>query len=130
MIAKLTLDFFESRVYTKDVGTKLKLANGVTSMDTSAEIIDVEEHFKQNKAVPPGKRYKIRIDKATFEIASAHPTGRQLLELAGKTPPERYKIFQVINGKKIPVGLEEKVDLTKPGVEKFVTLPLDQTEGV
>jgi hypothetical protein len=95
----------------------------------NAELIDIEEHFKHKKTVPPGKRYKIRIDKTTFEVASANPTGKELLELAGKTPVERYKIFQVIHGKKVRVGLDEKVDLTTPGVEKFVTLPLDQTEG-
>lgn len=96
----------------------------------NAEIIDVEEYFKQNKPVPPGKRYKIKIDKVSYQVSTAHPTGRELLLLAGKTPPERYKLMQVIAGKKVTVGLDEKVDLTKPGVEKFLTLPLDQTEGI
>ena len=57
-------------------------------------------------------------------------TGRELLTLAGKCPPEKFKIFQKIRGGTLePIELDEKADFTQPGVERFVTLPLDQTEG-
>jgi len=44
-------------------------------------------------------------------------TGHQLLELAGRC------------GVMKEIGLNETVSFTTPGVEKFKTLPLDQTEG-
>ena len=73
--------------------------------------------------------YKIRIDKQNYEVNEPTPTGRQLLEKAGKTAAN-YKIFLRPPGQQPQeVGPDEVVDLTKPGVERFVTLPLDQTEG-
>ena len=75
--------------------------------------------------------YKIQIDKPFFEVADPTPTGRALLLLAGKTPPEQFALYLKVPGaqpKRIP--LDETVDLRAPGVERFVTLPLDQTEGL
>jgi hypothetical protein len=57
------------------------------------------------------------------------PTGRQILVAAGKVPPENFLLNQKICGQMKPVGLDEKVDLRAAGVERFVTLPKDQTEG-
>ncbi len=75
------------------------------------------------------KTYKIRIDKQNYEVSEPTLTGRQLLEKAGK-PPANYKLFLRLPGQQPQeVGLDEEVDLAKPGVERFVTLPLDQTEG-
>lgn len=74
--------------------------------------------------------YRIQIDKSHFDVANPTPTGRDLLVLAGKNPPERYGLYlKVRGGQPQRIGLDEKVDLRSPGVEKFVTLPLDQTEG-
>lgn len=57
-------------------------------------------------------------------------TGREILTLVGKTPPERFLLFQMISGgRKEKIELNEKVDFTTPGIEKFRTYPLDQTEG-
>jgi hypothetical protein len=57
-------------------------------------------------------------------------TGRQLLELAGKTPPDKFMIVEKVRGEKTRrIGLAEQVDFTKPGVEKFLTQPLGQIEG-
>lgn len=81
-----------------------------------------------NSARP--QSYRIQIDKSHFDVANPTPTGRDLLVLAGKNPPEQYGLYlKVRGGQPQRVGLDEKVDLRSPGVEKFVTLPLDQTEG-
>jgi hypothetical protein len=75
--------------------------------------------------------FKIQIDKPFFEVSDPTPTGRALLEIAGKKPPEQFAIYLKVPGaqpKRIP--LDEQVDLRNPGVERFVTLPLDQTEGL
>lgn len=79
--------------------------------------------------MPKPNTYKIRIDKQSYEVSEPTPTGRQLLETAGK-PAANYKIFLRPPGQQPQeIGLDDTVDLTKPGVERFVTLPLDQTEG-
>lgn len=94
------------------------------------EIIDVEEFSKAGKTPPPGKKYRIKIDRNFYEVEKECVTGRDLLILVGKTPPEKYQINQKLRGGKVAkIGLDETVCFTTPGIEKFMTLPLDQTEG-
>ena len=77
------------------------------------------------------REYKIQIDKDIIEVTNPNPTGRELLEFAGKKPPEKYAIYlKVKGGQPQRIQADEKVDLSHPGVERFVTLPLDQTEGL
>ena len=38
--------------------------------------------------------------------------------------------LKVKEGPPLHIGADEKIDLRNPGVERFVTLPLDQTEGL
>lgn len=86
----------------------------------------------EEKAEHSGKlrAFKIQIDKAFFEMRDPTPTGRELLTIGGKVPPEQFAIYLKAKGTQPQrIGLEEKVDLREPGVERFVTLPLDQTEG-
>jgi hypothetical protein len=94
------------------------------------EEVEIEEYGKKNHRPPRAKRYVIRIDKTKYTVHVSHMTGRQLLELAGKVPPERYTISQKLHGGHVkPIGLDEEVDFTAHGVERFMTLPLDQKEG-
>ena len=73
--------------------------------------------------------YKIRIDKQHYEVAEPALTGTELLALAGKQPG-RFRIIQRLKGGQAkPIGPTESVCLTPPGVERFMTLPCDQTEG-
>jgi hypothetical protein len=96
----------------------------------NTEIVDIEEYAKADRQPPRCQRYRIRIDRERFVVEVPGMTGRELLTLAGKCPPEQYQVFQKLRGGKLdPIGLDEKADFTKPGVERFVTLPLDQTEG-
>ena len=74
--------------------------------------------------------YKVQIDKAFFEAPVPRMTGRELLELAGKKPAEGFAIYRKVKGGQPQrIDLDQKIDLSEPGVERFVTLPLDQTEG-
>ncbi len=94
------------------------------------ELVDVEEFGKKNEPPPRAKTYRIRIDKKKFDVKVSHMTGRELLTLAGKTPVERYMISEKLHGgQSKPIGLDETADFSKPGVERFMTLPLDQREG-
>lgn len=98
--------------------------------DDNVLVVDLEEFCKEDKMVPKGKKYQIRIDKEKYVVNSSDITGKQLLALAGKTPTERYAIYQQLKGGKT-LKIEETmvIDLCAPGVERFMTLPLDQTEG-
>jgi len=52
------------------------------------------------------------------------------LTLAGKTPVSSYMITQKLRGGQTHrIELDESADFTTLGVERFMTLPLDQTEG-
>ena len=73
----------------------------------------------------------VQIDKDYFKAPSPRMTGRELLQLADKKPAEDFAIYRKIKGSQPErIGLDEKVDLSRPGVERFLTLPLDQTEGL
>lgn len=94
------------------------------------QIVDIEQYTKEGKKIPHAEQYKIRIDKEKYVVDVPEMTGRQLLELAGKKPPEQYGVFQRIKGgQTIKIELDQMVDFRTPGIERFMTLPLDQTEG-
>jgi hypothetical protein len=93
-------------------------------------IIDIALYAKEGKVVPPGHHYIIMVDRQQFTVKQECMTGREILILAGKTPPERFQLNQRFKGGKVvKVGYDQKVCFTEPGIEKFMTIPLDQTEG-
>jgi hypothetical protein len=99
-------------------------------LESETDIIDIEEFVLAGKEIPHGKKYRIRIDKIKYTVNIHSMTGRQLLVLAGKNPPERFRIDQKLQGGQTKrIGLDEAVDFTRPGVERFMTMPLDQTDG-
>jgi len=94
------------------------------------EIVDLEEYAKQGKRPPLSKGYRIRVNGEAFVVHEPTPTGRAILTLAGLLPAENYTLREKLAGQKLQkVGLDQKVDLRRPGVEKFKALPRDQTEG-
>ncbi len=75
--------------------------------------------------------YKVQIDKTIYETPDPTPTGEQLLVLAQKLPPTQFALYEKPKGgKPIRIGLQDQVDLRDPGIERFITLPLDQPEGL
>lgn len=94
------------------------------------DIIDIEEYSKENKKVPAGCKYQIKVDKTKYIVEKSTITGREILELAGKNPYTKWLLNQRVKGGGVlKIGYDEVVDLTTPGIEKFQTLPLDQTDG-
>jgi hypothetical protein len=84
-----------------------------------------EEHGK-----PKPHPYKIQIDKREYEVDDPTPTGRFLLTLAGKVPVDQFGIYLRLQGQQAErIMPDQTVDLRGEGIERFVTLPLDQTEG-
>lgn len=94
------------------------------------DIIDLEEFAKQGKKPPLSKGYRIKVNGDPYVLHDPKPTGRAILTVAGLLPAEDYKLRVKMAGEPLrKVGLDEKVDLGQPGVEKFKALPRDQTEG-
>lgn len=94
------------------------------------EVIDVESYAKSGRNPPAGQQYRIRVDKIEIVVTTSTITGREILTRAGKIPPERFRLDQkLVGGRTEKIELDQVVDLTTPGVERFMTLPLDQTEG-
>jgi len=111
---------------TETVGTK-EDAGDEQVLD---EIVDLEEYAKLGKRPPLSKGYRIRVNGDPFVVQDPKPTGRAILTLAGLLPAEEYTLREKLAGQKPrKVGLDEHVDLRRPGVEKFKALPRDQTEG-
>jgi hypothetical protein len=95
-----------------------------------SEIIDVEEYAKKGELPPKGTQYRIRVDKEHYVVDVHEMTGREILLKAGKNPPERFRLDQKLKGGATQkIDLTDVVDFTTPGLERFMTLPLDQTEG-
>lgn len=98
-------------------------------MSTSKEVIDLEEFAKAGKPVPKEQEYKFRVDKVLVTTQKERLQGREILTLAGMTPPQNFILQQKIKGRVVRIGLDDFVDLTDPGVERFMTIPNEVTEG-
>lgn len=69
---------------------------------------------------------KIKIDSEEYEIDKPTISGKELLKLAGKEPPEEFIIYLLLeDGDMENVRLTEPVDLQRSGLEKFQTFKTD-----
>jgi hypothetical protein len=94
------------------------------------DVVDLEEYARLGKRPPLSKGYRILVNGEPYVIHESMPTGRAILTLAGLLPVEDYTLRVKVAGERPrKVGLDEKVDLRRPGVERFKALPRDQTEG-
>ncbi len=98
--------------------------------EQSTEVIDIEAFARKGERPPAGQKYRIRVDKTVLVVDGPTIVGRQILELANRVPPERYRLDQKLRGGETrKIELNTVVDLTTPGLERFMSIPLDQTEG-
>ena len=94
------------------------------------ETADLEEYARRGEKPPRCRRYRIKIDRKPYIVEQAEITGREVLALAGLEPPEKYTLRVTVAGQRPEkVGLDDVVDLTRKGVERFKSMPRDQTEG-
>ncbi len=93
------------------------------------EVIDIEIYVREQKRVPLARAYRIRIDKPYFEVTTPKLSARDLLELAGKRPPEAYVLRQIVHGQPVKLDLDDIIDFRAPGVEKFKTMLKTAQDG-
>ena len=101
------------------------------SDELEVEELDVEEFAGRSRdRKPPAKRYVIRVDKTKYTVNRPEMAGREILVLSGNLPPEDYRLKQKLHGGQMTtIELNEVVDFRGPGVERFSTLKLENTEG-
>lgn len=79
---------------------------------------------------PHEKGYKYMVRNRMFETEKRFITGREVLENAGLMPVNQYKLDLKLKGNRYrEIGLDEKVDLADPGIEKFTYISRTQSEG-
>lgn len=99
-------------------------------MENLNDYIDLEDFALKGKIPSKKSKYLIKVDKKKYKVEFEIITGRQILEIAEKLPVENFQLRQKFKGGTVKkIALTDKVDLTEPGVEKFMTIPLDQMEG-
>lgn len=93
------------------------------------EEVDLETWATRGERPPKARRYIIRIDRERYTVTASGLTGRAILELAGKDPARTLLQQRLHGGGTLTIGPDDFVDFTAPGVERFVTLPRNQTDG-
>lgn len=92
---------------------------------------DVHQNGSDNtKDSKKEKPYSVMVDREKIDFDSECATGREILTRAKKLPVERFQLNVRLKGGKVEkVGYDTTFCFTNPGLEKFMTIPLDQTEG-
>ena len=93
------------------------------------EVINLEWAAKNDKKPPKGRKYQFMVDNDLLTSDTETMTGEEILRAAGKVPTSNFILRQKTKGQWKTVKPSDTVDFTEPGVEKFKTLPNDQTEG-
>ena len=96
----------------------------MTNKISPEELIDIEHYSNTNQKPPVGKKYQVKVDDQTIVFNKEKVTGQEILEAACRTPVECYTLYQKFKHCDFEkIDLNEVVDLTKPGLERFITKP-------
>lgn len=94
------------------------------------EIVDLEECARAGGKPPRARRYRFKVNDKPCEWNEPTILGRQILEVAGLVPPKDYTLRQkMAHGEPRRIGLEDRVNLREPGIEKFRAIKRGQQEG-
>lgn len=93
------------------------------------ELVDLEVYAKRGEQPPRAKRYRFRVDDHHYETEKPELTGAEILQFAGKTPKQYHLRQRLHGGQVVPIKADEAVDLRKPGLERFMTIPCENTDG-
>lgn len=99
------------------------------STDKEVDIIDLETEQPEG-LIPPAKRYRIRIDRKHYIVKESKITGRELLDLARNDAVQQFDVYRRYrDGRVVKVDWDETIDLREPGIERFVTMKKQVTDG-
>ena len=121
------LRLFSGKIVEELFHLKEKFMN--PNFNSDVEIIDLEQAAKNGQQAPKGKKNRILVNQKPLVVEKDRMTGEEILSAAGLNPPNRHQLRMKVRGTWITVNYEQEIDFTAPGIEKFKTLPLDQTEG-
>lgn len=99
--------------------------------DKSPEVeqVDIEEYGKAGKTPPAARVYRIRIDDHHYTTDQVELKGAEILALASKKP-ESFNLRQRLRGGKVEsINPDTIVNLLTPGLERFITIPKENSEG-
>lgn len=92
----------------------------------SGEVIDLEAYTQSDKTPPVGRKYRVKIGSEYFIFDNHIVTGKEILTMAGQTPVECHTLYQKFKNCNFEkIDLNERIDLTKPGIEHFVIKPAE-----
>jgi hypothetical protein len=95
------------------------------------ELVDIEEYARAGRPVPRARRYRYRVNKQHLVTECPELIGRQILGNAGLVPVEQYRLrLKERYGPPVEIGLDQVVDLRKPGVERFVAQKKEVQDGL
>ncbi|UYV12369.1 MAG: multiubiquitin domain-containing protein [Phycisphaera sp.] len=93
--------------------------------------LDIEQYTKSNPSdqKPDARVYIIRIDREVQRVSQKELSGEEILQLVQKSA-QTHKLFQKLRGREPEeIDANQTVSFVAPGVERFMTIPLDTTEG-
>jgi hypothetical protein len=98
------------------------------------EVVELDEPFdltapgtEEFILVTRDRHFNIQVNETTYRVIGPFITGKQILALESKDPATHF-VTQILPGvDDIVVGADDRVDLSKPGVERFtiVAKPCD-----
>jgi hypothetical protein len=101
----------------------------VKQSNSEEDTPDLEECACNGHTPDKHQKYKIKIDKTKYKVESPRLIGREILELAGYDET-RYLYQKFSGGERRTIELDEKVDFTEPGIERFHTMKCEHSEGL
>lgn len=93
------------------------------------DLVDIEEFAKRGEKPPHAHLYRFRVDDHYYSTPKAELTGREILAFAGKTPEGYHLRERLRQGKVETVEPDEVEDLREHGIERFITIPRENTDG-
>ena len=93
------------------------------------DAVDIEECGRHGRRPPRHRQYRIRIDRELRLVEAREITGRQILELVGKSYHEWALNRKLPDARRVRVEPDETVDLCAPGAERFETVRKQAQQG-
>jgi len=100
-----------------------------TETSDEVEVVDLEEYACSGKPLPKKvKYYLIKVDKEKIRVQS--PITAENILIAADLDPCEYHLQQKLKGgKREKLEPDQIVDLSKPGVERFESVPKEACNG-